>query len=199
MNNQQFSNIFKKCSRCLRDKNINEFKKKNNCYLKCCNDCINYNINKHIKRKCIHNRQKFTCKYCSKDAIKLTFKNMIKNSIIYDKRYGIYDENNMVDFFYICYLYVKQSNKCYYCSKTLKYIEYNKDLCSIERINNKKNHSNNNVVLCCLGCNVTRVGHKNKLVVIDKHTITDKEILYEFKEELKEEIIKELKDLILKK
>ena len=197
MNNQENNDIFRKCSRCLKDKNINEFKKKNDNYLKCCNVCINYNIKKHNKRKCIHKKQRFSCKICSKDAKILTFKNMVRNSIIYDKRYNLYDKDNTVDFFYICYLYVKQSNKCYYCSKNLHYIEYNKNLCSIERLNNNKNHSNKNCVLSCLGCNVSRVG--SKIIVIDENTITDKEIRYELKEELKTEIINELKELLLKK
>ena len=169
--NEYLGIISKKCNRCFKIKNLNEYKYRKcvNEYYKCCIKCIDYNIKSHDKRKCIHNRQKFKCKLCSKDAINLTFKNMVYNSKTKDIMICKYDKDNFIDKMYLCYLYTLQNNKCYYCDIELQYIYYGDDLSSIERIDNNYGHIKSNCVLSCLLCNRKRLN--NKITILDTNVL----------------------------
>ena len=60
--NEYLGIISKKCNRCFKIKNVEQYKYKQmiNDYSKCCIKCIDYNIKGNERRRCIHNRQKFT-------------------------------------------------------------------------------------------------------------------------------------------
>ena len=61
----------------------------------------------------------------------------------------------------LCTLRVLQENKCFYCDTELQ-VENRKQSngLTIERLDNAKPHTMNNVILCCSSCNCRRVSNK---------------------------------------
>ena len=108
---------------------------------------------------CIHGKMKFQCKYC------LPPKHVLINTILYNsKRTDIkldrYDELNFINYDFINNL-ITTNKKCCYCSVGFQYLEYDSNLCTIERKNNSIGHIQSNCTLCCKKCN-----NKNKQVVL---------------------------------
>lgn len=76
-----------------------------------------------------------------------------------DKLKGLFDELKFIHREKIIELMVNQENKCFYCKhSTTLFYEKVRDpkQWTLERVNNKMGHNNDNCVLCCLKCNVTR-------------------------------------------
>jgi hypothetical protein len=115
-----------------------------------CKDCGGSQV-------CEHEKQRYSCKLCS-DEIHITIKNWINDSKKDDKKYNRYDEINYIDYDF-CKELIKESGKfCYYCDIELQYIEYNKTLATIERLDNNIGHIKENCVIACKNCNIGRVG-----------------------------------------
>jgi len=102
---------------------------------------------------CPHNKLKFSCKKCN-EPIKITIKNMIRNSKTKDKKYNRYDADRFID---KCFLeeLIEEYPTCYYedCGVELQYVEYQDNLATIERLDNTIGHIKSNCVLCCKRCN----------------------------------------------
>lgn len=117
-----------------------------------CIDC-------HGSQMCNHNRQRDQCKVCS-DPIKITIQNMIKGSKCKDKKLDRYDANNFIDYCFMEQLIEDEGRTCCYCEVELQYVEHNKTLATIERIDNSIGHTKANVRIACLECNTRRVGQR---------------------------------------
>lgn len=143
--------VMKTCSLCRersklnieRNKCIHSRQKRN------CPDCMGSNI-------CPHRIQKQQCKKCS-DAKQVTIKMMIQNSKRTDIRLGFYDANNFIDKCYIEML-MDESMECPYCDVPMIVTEYSLNLVTVERIDNSVGHIKSNCMLCCLSCNLGKVG-----------------------------------------
>jgi len=109
---------------------------------------------------CVHKRQRIQCKICG-DEIKITLKNMIKNSKRSDQEHDRYDANNFID---MCFLegLVEEYPHCYWddCDITLQFIEYREDLATIERLDNSIGHTKANCVFACMNCNKMKKSDK---------------------------------------
>lgn len=134
-----------------------------------CFDCKGSEICPHKRQRkqcfdckgsqiCHHDRQRSQCKHCS-DSIKVTIKCWISDSRYADKKYNIYDPNNFID---KCFLegLIEDYPKCKYCNINIQYVEFQDDLGTIERLDNKIGHIKSNCVLACKKCNNSRVGQK---------------------------------------
>jgi hypothetical protein len=107
---------------------------------------------------CEHNRIKSKCKECG-EPVKITIKRMIYHSRNEDKKYNRYDPVKFIDYCFVEGL-IEDYKKCYWCKVEMQYIEYNKTLATIERLDNKQGHNKDNCVLCCLNCNNKRISNK---------------------------------------
>lgn len=107
---------------------------------------------------CIHNKEKDQCKLCS-DPIKITIMNMIKSSKHTDIKKNKYDANHFIDYPFVEQL-VFESKNCHYCKIEMQFIEYQDDMCTIERLDNSIGHIKSNCVLACRECNFRKVGQK---------------------------------------
>ena len=152
-------------SKCV--KIANENKCEHNLQKARCRDCggshfCEHSIQKTQCRKCSnnqfcdHNRLKSTCKDCG-DPIKITIKNWINQSKVSDKKNNRFDIVNFIDKCF-CENLIEEYPNCYYCSVELQYKNYQDDLATIERIDNKLGHIKSNCVIACKTCNVSKVG-----------------------------------------
>ena len=177
--------VFKRCIRCREQDKKNRIKnrcphnkKKYNC-IDCggdgicphkkkkqsCRECGGSYICEHNKIKhqckecgiCEHNKRKRTCKECGNE-LHLTIQNIVKYSRAKDKKNNIYDENNFIDYDYVKNLIIESNDKCCYCEIQLQFIHYDKDLATIERINNSLGHIKGNCLIACKLCNCAKVG-----------------------------------------
>ena len=144
---------------------------------KTCKNCLNHQKQSRERNKCSHtrqrskcidcqgsqmcnhNRQRDQCKVCS-DPIKITIQNMIKGSKCKDKKLDRYDANNFIDYCFMEQLIEDEGRTCCYCEVELQYVEHNKTLATIERIDNSIGHTKANVRIACLECNTRRVGQR---------------------------------------
>jgi len=133
-----------------------------------CIECDGSAICKHKKMKrycrecdgsafCEHKKEKTRCKLCY-DAVDITIKSMLNCSKTSDKKYNRYDENNFIDYDYVKKLIIESKNKCCYCHNEVQFINYDKDLVTIERNNNSLGHIKGNCLIACKLCNISRVG-----------------------------------------
>ena len=102
--------------------------------------------------KCIHDVRKVNCKKCANEPKKILIKRMISHSRETDKKHNRYDADRFIDKCFIESL-IDESMYCYYCKKEMQIIEYNDDICTIERLDNNIGHIKSNCVLACRGCN----------------------------------------------
>lgn len=75
-----------------------------------------------------------------------------------DIKKGIYDTNTMITL-HETYDKLNHQVTCHYCMKPIKIIyRHVRDPMqwTLDRLDNTKNHSNDNTVICCLKCNLTR-------------------------------------------
>jgi len=114
-----------------------------------CKDCDGSQI-------CEHGRRRHTCKECG-DSIKITIKNMLYSSKASDKKRGLYDPINFVDYCFIENL-LDDYTHCYYedCKCELQLVKYQDNLATIERLDNSIGHIKSNCVICCLKCNIMK-------------------------------------------
>ena len=76
-----------------------------------------------------------------------------------DKLKKLFDELKFINIERIIELMINQEDKCYYCKEsTILFYEKVREpkQWTLERINNKMGHNNDNCAICCLKCNVTR-------------------------------------------
>jgi 5-methylcytosine-specific restriction endonuclease McrA len=76
-----------------------------------------------------------------------------------DIQNGIYSESEFVTFNNVVELLHDSQLTCYYCQNPIELLyEYVRELTqwTLERLNNKKGHNPDNVVIACLGCNLRR-------------------------------------------
>ena len=122
-----------------------------------CKECNGKGICKHKKFEyyckecngkgiCKHEKQKYRCKKCG-DVIKITIRNWIYNSKSKDKKYNRYDANNFIDKCFLEGLVEDCDNKCHYCHIEIQFIDKDKDLASIERLDNSIGHTKRTVLL----------------------------------------------------
>lgn len=127
-----------------------------------CRECNGSQICDHGRRKeqckdcdgngiCEHNKHRYFCKICS-NPTKITIKRMLRQSKTNDIKKGRYDANNFIDKCFIEML-MDESMNCHYCKKEMQLIEFNDDLCTIERLDNSIGHIKSNCVLACRKCN----------------------------------------------
>jgi hypothetical protein len=86
---------------------------------------------------------------------------MIKNSKTKDIKYNRYDANNFIDRCFLEWI-MDESMNCHYCKFEMQFIEYDGDLCTIERLDNSIGHTKANCVLACKACNIGRIGQRKK-------------------------------------
>ena len=142
------------CVLCNHQKDKNEFITKRMQVSTICNRC------QEIRHpKCMHNIERYYCKKCCNDPIKLLVKNMYNGSKTADKRANRDIETNYIDQSFLHNLLEEHKN-CYHCQIPLQYIDFNKDLATIQRLNNNIGHSKDNCVIACHSCNVKKVESK---------------------------------------
>jgi hypothetical protein len=107
------------------------------------------------QRKCEHNSDKHQCKICT-DPIKVTITNWIGGSREADKKHNRYDPVKFIDKCFLEGLVDDSDKKCVYCRCEMHFLERDKNLCTIERIDNELGHNKDNVTLACFGCNTER-------------------------------------------
>jgi len=155
----------RKCSRCRLTKLLETYFSKNTKgnYNKTCDKCRKYAKNCYTEnieelkesRKCEHNIYKFCCKICS-GPIKVTIMNWIGHSRQTDKKHNRYDPVKFIDTDFLKGLVEDSDKKCVYCKCDMQFLERNKTLCTIERLDNELGHNKDNVTLACFGCNTER-------------------------------------------
>lgn len=171
-------NICKICEDCNKKRRLNQEK----CiHLKKCGFCLVCSksaLCEHDRQKafckicfgtqiCPHSNYLQTCKMCG-DSIKITIKNWIYGCKQKDQKNGLYNEINIVDKPFLKNLVIKYP-MCYYddCKRVLQYKEYNKDLSTIERLNNDIGHVKSNCVICCLKCNLRKKSNNKLYTKVD--------------------------------
>lgn len=75
-----------------------------------------------------------------------------------DKLKNRYIESRKLKIVDVLRLIISNGMKCYYCDSetSLDYLNYSNKQFSLDRIYNHDNHNINNVLICCLKCNITR-------------------------------------------
>ena len=98
----------------------------------------------------------------SKDTISKSIKKKISSYRQQDIKRGILDTNNFINYTECINLLCNNNNgilKCNYCLCSTKLV-YNtkRDMVqwTLDRLDNDVGHNNNNVVICCLGCNLKK-------------------------------------------
>ena len=112
----------------------------------------------------------FNIDFNLKDKITSIIKNKLNSYIQQDKKQKRKYDNNITYEETIEKLLISKLN-CYYCKKNVlllyKMIK-DKSQWTLERIDNSINHSNNNVVICCLECNIKRGRKKSEQFLLGK-------------------------------
>lgn len=103
-----------------------------------------------------------------------------------DEKKKIHDSDTLISLEETVEKLVACGLKCCYCSKRVKIIYKkvrDKYQWTLDRIDNDKNHSNNNTVIACLGCNLSRRRRtkeafefhwKTKIVKVNKTIVDNK-------------------------
>ena len=93
------------------------------------------------------------------DKINSEINNKLLSYKAQDKKKNKYEESKFVNHIFIWDLLKKCHYKCFYCNQHVKLL-YNESRdplqWSIERIDNEFGHNNDNVVIACLKCNLSR-------------------------------------------
>tara|TARA_R110000796_G_scaffold4086_3_gene15579 strand:+ start:2663 stop:3310 length:648 start_codon:yes stop_codon:yes gene_type:complete len=161
-----------RCCRCRVKKTIDLFKVRANTGVRikscisCCNNRKKCKCNKrydHCKECnptifCEHNRERYSCKKCS-DPIKLSVSAWISNSRCADKKNNKYDADHFIDTDF-CEGLIEDYTLCYYCEIPMQLVNFDSNLATIERLDNKIGHIKSNCVLACRTCNYGKVGDK---------------------------------------
>jgi hypothetical protein len=111
--------------------------------------CITCSEHRKDKDYCLHGTREHDCKKCS-DPIVRRATAMVHSSRISDKKKNRYCD---LDFKFTINA-VCQTPNCHYCDVPLQYERpYEKDFCTIDRINNDLGHLKDNCVISCRQCN----------------------------------------------
>jgi len=153
--------VTKLCKRCNKSYEIDAFLKNN----KLLKTCLNCRLSGNLYKKthlCEHEKQPNNCRSCYEllgveYILDWTIKKIVYNSRKSDIFFYRYDPENYIDYDFVRQL-VLNFNSCCYCHIVLTYNDFSPDMCSIERIDNSKCHSKDNVKISCLSCNIHRVG-----------------------------------------
>jgi len=122
-----------------------------------CRDCGGLSI-------CKHNLVISSCRKCSKDPLKLLARSIVSHARAADKRMNNYDEANHIDIDFVREILTEQIH-CHYCDIELQYVNFESDLATIERLDNKLGHIKSNCVIACRTCNYSRVGSRLKKLI----------------------------------
>lgn len=149
---------YKSCGKCIsRNKVTNSKRCPHNKFKYQCRECNGTSF-------CGHSTRRHDCKVCVQDdvekVLKIIIKTFINCSYVADKKYNRLNIQEFIDTDF-CRLLIEESNyQCCYCKCSLELIHHTNNLISIERIDNKIGHNKNNVKICCLHCNISKVGNK---------------------------------------
>ena len=156
--------VTKVCSKCNFEYDIKSFLKNDKLFKMClnCRDILNTYKKTHL---CEHLKQPNNCRSCYENLgqeylLEWTIKKIIYNSRKSDLFYYRYNPDNYIDYDFIKEMVINNPCCCY-CDVVLTYNEYAQNMCSIERIDNNKCHSKDNVKISCLSCNIRRVGNQD--------------------------------------
>jgi len=117
-----------------------------------CKDCGGASI-------CEHDRERYKCKECSDNPLEIIARNIVNNTKRSDKRMDKYDEANHIDLKFVREILTEQQH-CHYCDVKLQYVNYESDLATIERLDNKLGHIKSNCVIACRTCNFGNIGSR---------------------------------------
>ena len=120
-------------------------------------DCKICGINRGV---CVHLKRSRECYQCMKSPIIYTCQRILKCSRSSDKKRGFdIDVNNYIDLNYILQEIIT-SNTCPYCHVRMQITGRCPSQMTIERIQNNLPHTKENTILCCLQCNLKKVGQR---------------------------------------
>ena len=100
----------------------------------------------------------FNIDFDYRNDISKVLKNKLNNYIQQDKKRKR-DFSNNITYEESIYKLLTSKLKCYYCKNNVKIIYKeikDKNQWTFDRLNNNISHTNNNVVVCCLECNLKR-------------------------------------------
>lgn len=112
-----------------------------------CKDCGGGGI-------CKHDKKRSRCKKCN-NPVKITIRNWLSDSMYKDMKCNRYDANNFIDKCFLKML-VENQTTCIYCDCELQFVEYTKNLATIERKDNSIGHTKANCTIACHRCNKKR-------------------------------------------
>jgi len=152
--------MYQKCIECDENLLITNFnrKKTNPTYFKTCKICIAKIRKDRLEHyTCDHNKYEYQCKKCN-PGFNLIARMMVTNSMMSDKKSNRFEASNFIDVPYMIEILEDCQNICCYCNKQLDFVNYSKDMATIERLNNNLPHCRGNIGIACRGCNFSRVG-----------------------------------------
>uniref|UniRef100_A0A6C0H6R7 Uncharacterized protein n=1 Tax=viral metagenome TaxID=1070528 RepID=A0A6C0H6R7_9ZZZZ len=99
-----------------------------------------------------------------------------QNSYKYqDKNKNKYDETKFITYDEIIGMLIESELKCFYCSmlvSVLYDVAFENNQWTLDRIDNEYGHNRDNVIICCLKCNLER-----RIINKDKYNYTKKMVI----------------------
>ena len=103
----------------------------------------------HNEKTCNYNK----CKHCN-GYKKETINRWVYNSKNKDIKHGFKINEDFIDKKFLIKLMINSYDLCYYCSNIIQYKKRDFTMGTIDRLNDFKGHTKNNVVISCLFCNL---------------------------------------------
>jgi len=95
-----------------------------------------------------------------------------------DKKHGIFHDDFFIGFETMIKKLVSSKMQCYYCTCNCLFLyedSYDDTQWTLDRIDNNKGHTDNNTVICCLKCNLSRGNiHHDRFIESKKISIVRK-------------------------
>lgn len=95
-----------------------------------------------------------------------------------DKKHGIFHDDFFIGFETMIKKLVASKMQCYYCTCNCLFLyedSYDDTQWTLDRIDNNKGHTDNNTVICCLKCNLSRGNiHHDRFIESKKISIVRK-------------------------
>ena len=143
---------------------------KHGIYKSSCRDCNGSRICDHSRHRfyckicnaenfCKHGRWSKQCRECSDNPLEIVARDIVRSTKYGDKLKDKFDEANHIDLDFVIEILTEQTN-CHYCDAELQYVNFESDMATIERLDNKLGHIKSNCVIACRTCNLSRVGDK---------------------------------------
>jgi hypothetical protein len=131
-----------------------------------CRECYGSSLCKHLNYKavcrkcdgvsfCIHGKHKRACKECIPDLKWFAINNWINHSKQSDKIIKLFDPINFIDQEFLLLL-VEKYTHCFWCEVEMHYGVRDRNMATIERLNNNIGHIKDNCVIACSNCNVMK-------------------------------------------